>query len=83
MGIGNSLHGARQKKWISQETLPDIRQAKRLAARYGLSLDVLTGFDGDARENPRGAGCFPGAERHFGGALGTRRGGMAEYAGET
>ncbi len=54
---GGNNHGnwkqpawCKTEKWISQETLPDIRQAKRLAARYGLSLDVLTGFDGDAQE---------------------------------
>lgn len=32
-------------KWETDETLPDICQAKRLAALYGLSLDELVEFD--------------------------------------
>lgn len=37
-------------KWETDETLPDIRQAKRLAVLYGLSLDELITFDLDIRE---------------------------------
>lgn len=37
-------------KWETGETLPDIRQAKRLAALYGLSLDRLLEFDADVQE---------------------------------
>ena len=32
-------------KWETSETLPDIRQAKKLAVLYGLSLDELIEFD--------------------------------------
>lgn len=37
-------------KWETDETLPDIRQAKRLAVLYGLSLDELIDFDLEVRE---------------------------------
>lgn len=37
-------------KWETGETLPDIRQSKRLAALYGVSLDELIDFDADVRE---------------------------------
>lgn len=37
-------------KWETDETLPDIRQAKSLAALYGLSLDELIEFDIDVKE---------------------------------
>lgn len=37
-------------KWETGETLPDIRQAKRLAALYGLTLDQLLEFDADVQE---------------------------------
>ncbi len=37
-------------KWETDETLPDIRQSKRLAVLYGLSLDELVDFDIDVRE---------------------------------
>lgn len=37
-------------KWETDETLPDIRQSKRLAVLYGLSLDELVEFDIDVRE---------------------------------
>ncbi len=37
-------------KWETDETLPDIRQAKRLAVLYGLSLDELVEFDIGIRE---------------------------------
>lgn len=36
-------------KWETDETLPDIRQAKRLALLYGLSLDELISFDMDIK----------------------------------
>ena len=32
-------------KWETDETLPDIRQAKKLAVLYGVSLDELIAFD--------------------------------------
>lgn len=37
-------------KWETDETLPDIRQSKRLAVLYGVSLDELVAFDIDIRE---------------------------------
>ena len=37
-------------KWETDETLPDIRQSKRLALLYGVSLDELIDFDLDVRE---------------------------------
>ncbi len=37
-------------KWELDETLPDIRQAKKLSALYHLTLDELIGFDIDAKE---------------------------------
>ena len=37
-------------KWETGETLPDIRQSKRLAVLYGLSLDELIDFDLDVEE---------------------------------
>lgn len=37
-------------KWETDETLPDIRQSKRLAVLYGLSLDELVDFDVDVKE---------------------------------
>ena len=37
-------------KWETDETLPDIRQSKRLALLYGVSLDELIEFDLDIRE---------------------------------
>ena len=40
-------------KWELDETLPDIRQAKRLAVLYHLSLDELIDFDIDVREIER------------------------------
>ena len=36
-------------KWETDETLPDIRRAKRLALLYGLSLDELISFDMDIK----------------------------------
>lgn len=37
-------------KWETSETLPDIRQSKRLAGLYHLSLDTLIDFDVDVKE---------------------------------
>lgn len=37
-------------KWETGETLPDIRQSKRLAVLYGLTLDELIDFDVDLNE---------------------------------
>lgn len=37
-------------KWETDETLPDIRQSKRLAVLYGMSLDELIEFDIDVKE---------------------------------
>ena len=37
-------------KWETGETLPDIRQSKRLAVLYGLTLDELVEFDIDVKE---------------------------------
>ena len=37
-------------KWETDETLPDIRQAKQLAVLYGLSLDEFIEFDVDLQE---------------------------------
>ena len=40
-------------KWELDETLPDIRQAKRLEVLYRLSLDELIDFDIDVKEIER------------------------------
>lgn len=37
-------------KWETDETLPDIQQAKKLAVLYGMSLDELITFDIDIKE---------------------------------
>lgn len=37
-------------KWETDETLPDIRQAKRLATLYGMTLDDLITFDLEVQE---------------------------------
>ena len=37
-------------KWETDETLPDIRQSKKLASLYRLSLDELIDFDVDVKE---------------------------------
>lgn len=37
-------------KWETDETLPDIRQSKRLAVLYGVSLDELVRFDINIKE---------------------------------
>ena len=40
-------------KWELNETLPDIRQSKKLASLYHLSLDGLIDFDFDLKEIER------------------------------
>lgn len=40
-------------KWETDETLPDIRQSKKLAVLYHLSLDELIDFDVDLKEIER------------------------------
>lgn len=37
-------------KWETDETLPDIRQAKRLSSLFGVSLDDLVDFDLEVAE---------------------------------
>ncbi|MEG0571065.1 MAG: helix-turn-helix transcriptional regulator [Oscillospiraceae bacterium] len=50
--VAEKLGVSRQtiSKWETDETLPDIRQSKRLAVLYGLSLDELIEFDIDTKE---------------------------------
>ena len=51
-GVAEKLGVSRQtiSKWETGETLPDIRQSKRLAVLYKLSLDELIDFDLDVQE---------------------------------
>ena len=53
--VAEKLGVSRQtvSKWETDETLPDIRQAKRLAMLYGLPLDELIDFDLDVQELER------------------------------
>lgn len=44
-------------KWETGETLPDIRQSKRLALLYHLSLDELIDFDLDMQEIEQAIAC--------------------------
>lgn len=50
--VAEKLGVSRQtiSKWETNETLPDIRQAKRMALLYKLSLDELISFDIDIKE---------------------------------
>lgn len=50
--VAEKLGVSRQtiSKWETSETLPDIRQSKRLALLYRLSLDELIDFDMDIQE---------------------------------
>ncbi|HBA70267.1 MAG TPA: XRE family transcriptional regulator [Lachnospiraceae bacterium] len=50
--VAEKLGVSRQtiSKWETDETLPDIRQAKRMAVFYGVSLDDLITFDADVQE---------------------------------
>ena len=50
--VAEKLGVSRQtiSKWETDETLPDIRQSKRLAVLYRLSLDDLIDFDIEVKE---------------------------------
>ena len=50
--VAEKLGVSRQtiSKWETDETLPDIRQSKKLAVMYGLLLDELIEFDIDVKE---------------------------------
>lgn len=50
--VAEKLGVSRQtiSKWETDETVPDIYQAKRLAKLYNLSLDELIEFDIDVKE---------------------------------
>lgn len=50
--VAENLGVSRQtiSKWETDETLPDIRQSKRMAALYKLSLDELIDFDLEVQE---------------------------------
>lgn len=50
--VAEKLGVSRQtiSKWETDETLPDIRQSKKLAVLYGLTLDELIDFDADVKE---------------------------------
>ena len=50
--VAGKLGVSRQtvSKWETDETLPDIRQAKQMARLYSLSLDELIEFDVDLQE---------------------------------
>ena len=50
--VAGKLGVSRQtvSKWETDETLPDIRQAKQMARLYNLSLDELIEFDVDLQE---------------------------------
>lgn len=53
--VAEKLGVSRQtvSKWETDETLPDIRQAKRMAVIYGVSLDELITLDIDIKEIQR------------------------------
>lgn len=53
--VAEKLGVSRQtiSKWELDETLPDIRQSKKLASLYKLSLDELIEFDVDLNEIER------------------------------
>jgi len=50
--VAEKLGVSRQtiSKWETDETLPDIRQSKKLSVLYGLTLDELIDFDIDVKE---------------------------------
>lgn len=50
--VAEKLGVSRQtiSKWESDETVPDIRQSKRMAQLYHVSLDELIEFDVDVKE---------------------------------
>ncbi len=53
--VAEKLGVSRQtiSKWETDETLPDIRQSKRMAMLYNVSLDELITFDADVKEIER------------------------------
>ena len=50
--VAEKLGVSRQtiSKWESDETVPDIRQSKKMAMLYNVSLDELIDFDIDVKE---------------------------------
>ncbi len=50
--VAEKLGVSRQtvSKWETDETVPDIRQSKRMAVLYGMTLDELIDFDVDVKE---------------------------------
>ncbi|WP_251387800.1 helix-turn-helix transcriptional regulator [Mediterraneibacter agrestimuris] len=50
--VAEKLGVSRQtiSKWETDETLPDIRQSKKMALLYNVSLDELIEFDVDVKE---------------------------------
>ena len=50
--VAEKLGVSRQtvSKWETNETIPDIRQSKKMAILYKMSLDELTDFDIDEHE---------------------------------
>lgn len=50
--VAQKLGVSRQtiSKWETDETLPDIRQSKKMAVLYNISLDELIKFDVDVKE---------------------------------
>ncbi|MDD2956895.1 MAG: helix-turn-helix transcriptional regulator [Oscillospiraceae bacterium] len=50
--VAEKLGVSRQtvSKWETGETVPDIRQSKRMSVLYSMSLDELIEFDADVRE---------------------------------
>ncbi len=53
--VAEKLGVSRQtvSKWELDETLPDIRQSKRLATLYGMTLDELIDFDAEQEQIER------------------------------
>lgn len=50
--VAEKLGVSRQtvSKWETDETLPDIRQSKKMSVLYNMSLDELIEFDIDVKE---------------------------------
>ena len=50
--LASRLHVVRQtiSKWETNETIPDLRQSKKMAMIYGISLDELIDFDIEIKE---------------------------------
>lgn len=50
--VAEKLRVSRQtvSKWETDETVPDIRQSKKMAVLYKVSLDELIDFDIDIKE---------------------------------